>query len=111
MKNRLSKIAILANRLTYHTDLTKSEAWRKAWAAVRLQEAMQTSEKVEFSFVKVSTGEVRQAVGTLHPAIIPDVKGEGRIKPVNQITYFDLDRQQWRSFKAENLNLNIKKAA
>lgn len=96
-------VLTLAHQLRRSAGLTFGQAQKKAWAVIRLKIEMKKSEAVEFSFIKISTGEIRRAVGTLHPSIVPATKGTSKAKPAAIVTYFDLERQAWRSFKAENL--------
>ena len=61
--------------------------------------------EVKFSYLK-KDGSVREARGTLHSEIYGkdnEPTGSGRIIPENQIRYYDLDAQGWRSFLSENL--------
>lgn len=68
-----------------------------------------------FTFTK-QTGEVRQALGTLNMKFIPEEKmPKGLKKNVNNsedsdlITYYDLDRSNWRSFHSSSLiNLSVR---
>jgi len=98
----LSKIASLANLLS--KSLTKSEAWKKAWAVAKLKKAMKENESVHFAFEKVD-GSTRPAVGTLSATIVPATLGTGKAKPLHIVTYFDLERNAWRSFKAQNIKI------
>lgn len=47
------------------------ECLRRAWANFKLRKMMQ-NRIVEFFYVKSSTGELRQAFGTLQRAVIED---------------------------------------
>ena len=60
--------------------------------------------KLRFSYFKTD-GSIRQAVGTLNPAFIPE---EHRPKSTTErktdsstFPYYDLDRHAWRSFRLE----------
>ena len=72
---------------------------------LRLKQGMQ-EDVVHFRYDKKS-GEDRPAYGTRCQEIIRrhggDPKGEGREGPPTTFNYFDLIRQQWRSFRPENL--------
>lgn len=106
MKNAMSQIATLANHIFHNNaGISQSEAWKKAWAVYRLKQQLQQMTAVNFSFVKVSTGEVRKATGTLSSEVVPQTNGTGRPKPVGIVTYFDTDKNAWRSFRAETLVL------
>ena len=61
--------------------------------------------EVKFSYWK-KDGSVREARGTLNSEIYGkdnEPSGSGRVVPENQVRYFDIDAQGWRSFLAENL--------
>ena len=61
--------------------------------------------EVKFSYWK-KDGSVREARGTLNSEIYGkdnEPTGSGRPIPENQVRYYDLDAQGWRSFLSENL--------
>jgi len=61
--------------------------------------------EVKFSYWK-KDGSVREARGTLNFELYgkdTEHTGSGRTVPENQVIYYDLDAQDWRSFLAENL--------
>lgn len=97
MKSQLFKIAhaIKSNYTSF------SEALKHAWKVIKLKIQLKRGE-VSFKFKKVD-GTIRTALGTLNLTV---EKGEGnKTKAPNygQIAYFDLQKGQYRSFKAENL--------
>ena len=56
-----------------------------------------------FSYLNAE-GKIRKAVGTLNPNHIPFTatpKGAGKKKSVLQISYFDFDRNAFRSYRAD----------
>ena len=58
---------------------------------------------VQFFYQKVN-GEIRQAFGTLRDEVINTiVKETGRKPNDNMFTYFDTEKQEFRSFKKINL--------
>ena len=58
---------------------------------------------VQFFYQKVN-GEIRQAFGTLRDEVINTiVKETGRKPNDNMFTYFDTEKQEFRSFKKFNL--------
>ncbi len=64
------------------------------------------SQVVRFSYRKAD-GSVREAIGTLKPSILDKLVTEtksGRCKSSrsNQVTYYDLDCEDWRCFNPEN---------
>ena len=61
--------------------------------------------EVKFSYWK-KDGSVREARGTLNSEVYGkdnEPTGSGRPVPENQVRYYDLDAQGWRSFLSENL--------
>lgn len=84
-----------------NSTLTFSHCLRTAWAVCKLQAAMKTG-AVEFSFLKIE-GETRLAVGTLDPSRFNyTAKTETkREKSPAIVTYFDLEKNGFRSFRAE----------
>lgn len=88
----------------------KSLSWKEAFAfavdALNIKNRLATG-VVEFSFVKVSTGEVRAAKGTRELSNIPaefHPKGTStKSETTNVVSYFDLGSQGWRSFDISNL--------
>lgn len=96
MKSRLFKIAhSIKNKFG-----TFSEALIHAWKVIRLQYALCTNALVNFTYRKVD-GSIRHAVGTLES--VPTPKGGFRKQSYKLLTYFDLQQQEFRSCKIENL--------
>lgn len=61
--------------------------------------------EVKFSYWK-KDGSIREARGTLNSEVYGkdnEPSGSGRSVPENQVRYYDLDVQGWRSFLSENL--------
>jgi hypothetical protein len=61
--------------------------------------------QVKFKYTN-KDGTEREATGTLNSFIYGkenEPSGSGRPVPENQVRYFDIDAQGWRSFLAENL--------
>ena len=76
-----------------------------AWYFERLRRWMST-DIVAFSYWK-NDGTIREARGTLNPELIPEDKRPkgtfaGIHQPAASFAYFDLDKQQWRSFTLDN---------
>ena len=72
-----------------------------AWFFVHFCQAL-NSGIVTFSFWK-KDGSIREAKGTTHPLLIPEDKrpknnNQSPITNHQSIPYFDLDRNDWRSF-------------
>ena len=77
-----------------------SEALVHAWKVIRLQLALCTQALVNFSYRKVD-GSIREAVGTM--MTVPTPKGGFRKVNHSLLTYFDLQQNDWRCAKIENL--------
>ena len=72
--------------------------------AFELKAKMQDG-KVKFRYTK-KNGEIREALGTLNSDIYGkenEPTGNGSDCPENQIKYYDLNSDGWRSFLIENL--------
>ena len=81
--------------------VTWSDRLHLAWFFVHFCQALKAG-VVTFSFWK-KDGSIREAKGTTHPLLIPlDKRPKGTDKMVNgkwsMVNYFDLDRNDWRSF-------------
>jgi hypothetical protein len=100
----LSRVMSLAWQFVKRNGYTMSEAMKVAWLNMKLKLAM-TQRIVKFYYQKVS-GEVREAYGTLKESIMPATQGTGRKTNDTVFTYFDTERESWRSFKKANL-LNV----
>lgn len=103
MKNQLSNIMQEAWRMFRITGESFATCLKRAWQLAKLAKAMKTK-VVQFFYVKASTGELRQAFGTMQSSVIDGlVKGVGRKQNDNCMTYYDCEKQQFRSFKKFNL--------
>lgn len=100
-KNALRSIMALAWQFVKKNGYTLSEALKCAWRNYRLKQAM-TTKIVRFYFRKVD-GTIREAFGTLIPSMLPETKGTGRKTSDTLQTYFDTEKQEYRSFKKANL--------
>lgn len=98
----LSNIMRMAWTMCRATGNTFAECLRKAWQIFKLKMKMLTG-IVEFWYRKSSTGELRQAFGTLKDDICPETKGTGRIPNKHLVTYYDTVAEGWRSFRMFNL--------
>ncbi|MEB0262904.1 SH3 beta-barrel fold-containing protein [Mucilaginibacter sp. 10I4] len=79
---------------------TFAEALVHAWKTIRLQYALCTQALVRFKYVKID-GSVREAVGTLDSVPIP--KGGFKKQSYKVLTYFDLQQQEYRCARIENI--------
>ncbi len=70
-----------------------------------LKKRLAKREVVEFDYLKKSTNTVRHAIGCLYGNLIqPKIKGTGVHNSIyGNITYFDLQRNQFRCFSAETI--------
>ena len=117
---RSSWVMSLAAHLQEEHNLDQSEALKKAHATFSLLEELHLG-IVEFAYRKEGEptpspsrrdGSIRHARGTLKRGIAPDFdnyesKGTGNHRDNNNTegiyTYWDLDRNAFRTFKAKNL--------
>lgn len=91
-------------------SLDKSQALHYAWWFEDFRTKLRTG-VWRFSFFKLD-GSIREARGTLSPLLIPADKlpgaspqrnGESGLRQEGQtFPYFDLDKQEWRSFRLDN---------
>ena len=92
--------------------LTWSERMKAAWRLHGFITYLQCG-FVRFAFIK-SDGSMRYALGTRHTALIPYDKRPKGIREANiqagmeqpnytAIPYFDIEKQEWRSFAADRL--------
>lgn len=70
-----------------------------------LKKRLAKGEIVEFDYLKKSTNTIRHAVGCLYGSLIESkIKGTGVHNSIyGNITYFDLQRNQFRCFSVETL--------
>ena len=98
-----------ANRLIEDEGMERKNAFRQAAKAYHLLGRLGKGE-VLFEYVKAN-GELRKARGTLCHGISPELdsyefkddKPDVGQKDFGIIVYFDLDKEEFRSFKAERL--------
>lgn len=101
LKNALREILNLAWQFVKKNGYTISEAMKVAWANYKLKQAMK-NKIVRFYYRKVS-GEIREAFGSLQEKLLPATKESGRKPNDTLFTYYDTERESWRSFKRANL--------
>lgn len=103
----------VANELMSARGLSRREAFRQAWACRRLLEALAQG-VVEFQYRKMN-GEVRRARGTLCRGVserfdsyVPKTERKAAVEdyPKLEFAYWDLDREAFRCFSAENILVN-----
>lgn len=104
IKKQLKEVMLMAWTFVKRNGFSMSEAMKCAWANIKLKAAMK-QRIVKFYFKKVD-GSIREAYGTLKENLIPATSGDNRKKNDTVVTYYDTEKQSWRSFKKANL-LNI----
>lgn len=82
--------------------LTWGQCQAQAWKVCKLRAELRAG-AVRFTFQKTD-GEVRQAYGTLNAELFAYTsKGSERVESPCQIRYFDLEKNAFRSFRAERI--------
>ena len=101
----LRSIMNLAWKFVKENNMSMSEALKAAWKNAKLYRAMCKS-TATFTFRKVD-GTLRHSTGTLSVQVIPTHSIPAGVHPhtknSNRQTYFDMEKQEWRSYKRENL--------
>lgn len=101
-KNQMREVMSLAWRFFKVTGESFSECLKRAWQVYKLAKEMKIR-TVQFFYQKVN-GEIRQAFGTMAEEVIHDkVKGTGGRKNEDLFTYWDTEKESFRSFKKFNL--------
>jgi len=73
-----------------------SDALKASWKRIKvIRELKQGAFK--FSYAK-ACGEVREAVGTLHPSALYGISTMKDQSSFNLVSYFDLEKEDWRQF-------------
>ena len=105
-----SRVMHMAHKLQ---EICPAKSWsdclKLAWQFIHLRNMLRSG-IVKFSYLKGKTQGVpviRPARGTLHDLLIPEDK-KPKSSPTytpnySTIAYFDLDRQDWRSFRLDAL--------
>ena len=99
-----SRRSIMATawRIVKATGYTISNALKKAWVLFKIRAKMSTG-IVEFRYRKVD-GTTRQAFGTLDNSKIRYEYQHSQRKPNDTLfTYYDTEKQEFRSFKIWNI--------
>ena len=100
-KNSMKDLMKRAWMLVKVYGFTMAEAMKQAWKVLKLHAALKKG-TVKFYYQKLN-GEVRTAWGTLKESMIPETKGTERKKNESLITYYDNEKQAYRSLKIANL--------
>ena len=99
-KEFLKRVMSTAWMLVRKYGFTMSEALRQSWAVMKLRRAMKGG-IVKFLYTKLD-GTVRTAWGTLEDSRIPQTQGTGRKPNETLCTYYDSEKESFRSFKIAN---------
>lgn len=101
-KSQMKEVMSDAWRMFRITGESFSECLKRSWLLLKLKAQMK-KRTVQFFYQKVN-GEIRQAFGTLEESVISEnMKGTGRKLNENLFTYFDKEKNEFRSFKKFNL--------
>lgn len=95
-----AKVLKLAHQLTKKEGFNFSDAQRRAWEVVRLQEALRQGKEVVLRFTKTGDDLPQQRIATAVSTENYTPKGSNRRPNPLQIIYFDHTRQSVRSFNA-----------
>ena len=99
-KSTLANIMRQAWMLVKKYGFTMAEAMKQAWAISKLRKAMKKG-IVKFLYTKLD-GTTRTAWGTLADNLIGETKGSGRKPNESLVTYYDTEKESFRSFKVAN---------
>lgn len=76
------------------------------WRPAEIRTAIASAKRVRVWFRK-KDGTIRSLLGTVEPEYLAEKNSlptsGGRFVPDNQICLFDVEKGEWRSFKAENM--------
>lgn len=102
-KNSMREVMSNAWRMFRITGESFSECLKRSWLLLKLKMQMK-KRTVQFFYQKVN-GEIRQAFGTMKDEVIADkIKGnDTRRKNDDLFTYWDCEKEAFRSFKKFNL--------
>lgn len=100
-KNKMREVMRRAWQLVKVYGFSMAEAMKQSWKVLKLKEALKKG-IVKFMYTKLN-GEIRTAWGTLKEGLIPEIKGTERKKNESLITYYDNEKQAFRSCKIANL--------
>ena len=100
-KNKMRDLMKQAWTLVKVYGFSMADAMKQAWKILKLKAALNKG-VVKFFYQKLN-GETRMAWGTLKAGLIPETKGTERKKNESLITYYDNEKQAYRSLKIANL--------
>lgn len=101
-KKQMSELMKQAWMLVKVYGFSMAEVMKQSWKVLKLKAALKKG-IVKFYYQKLN-GEIRTAWGTLKEGLIPETKGtDSRKKNDSLITYYDNEKQAFRSCKIANL--------
>lgn len=101
-KSDLRGIMSLAWQFVKRNGFTMAEALKAAWLNFKLKAKM-AAKVVKFYFQKVD-GSIREAYGTLNPAVIPSTGADDNRRKNDTVqVYFDTEVGEYRCYKKANL--------
>lgn len=100
-KKQMSELMKQSWMLVKVYGFSMTEAMKQSWQVLKLKAALK-KDVVKFFYQKLD-GTIRTAWGTLKEGLIPKTKGTERKKNESLITYYDNEKQAFRSFKVANL--------
>lgn len=102
-KKQMQEIMTTAWEICRVTGESFADCLHRSWQCYKLRSAMMTR-IVRFTYIKKTTGELRNALGTLDPHRYHYEAVGGRdYKPADCIRYWDTEAQGFRMFKNFNL--------
>ena len=102
-KNNMREVMTTAWQIFRTTGELFADCLKRAWQCNKLRKAMLTR-IVRFTYIKKTTGELRNALGTLDTSRYDYEAVGGRDnKPADCIRYWDTEAQGFRMFKIFNL--------
>lgn len=100
-KNQMRELMKQSWMLVKVYGFSMADAMKQAWKVLKLKAALKKG-VVKFIYTKLN-GEIRTAWGTLKEGLIPETKSTERKKNESLITYYDNEKQAYRSLKIANL--------
>lgn len=102
-KNSMREVMSTAWRFFKVTGESFADCLKRAWQVYKLAKEMK-KRTVQFFYQKVN-GDIRQSFGTMRDEVIADkIKGnDTRKKNDDLFTYWDCEKEAFRSFKKFNL--------
>lgn len=100
-KNQMRELMKQSWMLVKVYGFSMAEAMKQSWKVLKLKAALKKG-VAKFYYQKLN-GEIRCAWGTLKEGLIPETKGTEPKKNDSLVTYYDNEKQAFRSLKIANL--------